>query len=63
MTKRVYLFDETTGKYAGFWDAQESPLEPGVFITPISSTDIEPPAFTEEQTCTFNGVSWVLADI
>lgn len=62
MTKTVYLFDES-GDLIGIYQAQESPLEPGIFITPTASTDIEPPTFTENQTCKFIEGSWVVADV
>ena len=42
MTKTVYLIDETTGEYLGEYQAQESPLEVGVYITPEHSTDNAP---------------------
>ena len=39
--KTVYLYDEN-GLFTGAYDAQESPLELGVYIAPDLSTDIEP---------------------
>lgn len=39
--KTVYLYDEK-GLYTGAYDAQESPMEPGAFITPDLSIDIAP---------------------
>lgn len=60
MAKRVYLFDGIDNTYNGFWDCQESPLEPGVYITPTASTEIEPPTFTELQLCIWNGSEWNL---
>ena len=62
MTKRVYLYDGENNAYNGFWDCQESPLEPGVYITPTASTEIEPPTFTELQTCNWNGSAWEVKD-
>lgn len=58
MSKRVYLFDGIDNAYNGFWDCQESPLEPGIYITPVVSTEIQPPTFTELQTCTWTGTTW-----
>jgi hypothetical protein len=40
--KLVYLFD-ANGIYTGIYSAQQSPLEPGIFIVPELSTDIAPP--------------------
>lgn len=42
-TKTVYLFDSATFEYKAEYQAQESPLEPGVFIEPIHSFDVAPP--------------------
>jgi hypothetical protein len=39
--KKVYLYDEY-GVFTSAYDAQESPLEPGVFIIPNLSTDSVP---------------------
>lgn len=62
MKKTVYLFDES-GRSAGEYKAQESPLEPGVFLTPQRSTDIAPPSTSVSQYAQFNGASWTLLDI
>lgn len=62
MTKIVYLFDENNA-FSGVYEAQESPLEQGVYITPVLSTDIPPPNFTENQTCNFVDGIWVVEDI
>ena len=70
MSKRVYLFDglsihnHLTINYNGFWDCQESPLEPKNYLTPVASTEIEPPAFDGAiHTCTWDGTQWVLTEI
>lgn len=39
--KIVYLFNEA-GYYTGTYTAQESPMEPGVYIKPTLSTDVAP---------------------
>lgn len=57
-TKRVYVFDPVSFEYLYPYDAQESPLEPGVFITPTDSTDVEPPAPSNGSAYTFNGIDW-----
>jgi len=54
----VYLYDAVTGEYRGDYDAQESALEPGVFITPTCSTSIEPPAYTTNQVAVFSAGAW-----
>ncbi len=64
MSKKVYLFDGENNAYNGFWNCQESPLEPGIYITPTASTEIEPPTFDGlENTCTWDGTQWVLTPI
>lgn len=60
--KTVYLYDDKTGEFTTSYNAQESPLEPGVYIEPELSTDIEPPTFTDLQDCKFIGTTWVVSD-
>jgi len=38
--------------------ADESPLEPGVFLIPAYATDIKPPICESNQIQIFNGISW-----
>ena len=57
--KTVYLFDAITGLITGEWQAQESPLEKGVFITPVYSTDKEPPT-ENKKIAKFDGENWTL---
>lgn len=64
MSKRVYLFNGAEARYNGFWDCQESPLEEGVYISPVDSTEIEPPTFDALVTdCQWDGTQWVLTTI
>lgn len=56
--KIVYLVDEVTGELLGMYQAQESPLEPGVYITPEASTDIEPPMVQAGFAICFNEGAW-----
>ena len=39
-------------------EADESPLEPGVFLIPSHATDIEPPTCESNQIQIFNETSW-----
>lgn len=41
-TKTVFLFDELTRRLTGVYEAQESPEEPGQWITPTHSTFVVP---------------------
>lgn len=52
--KTVYLFHRASMAYAGKYDAQESPKEPGKFITPDDHTETPAPMFDRStQTCTY----------
>ena len=41
-TKTVYQYD-LAGMYVGQTDADESPLEPGVFLIPARCAEVSPP--------------------
>lgn len=56
--KTVYLYDAETREFTGTYEAQESPLEPGVFITPEASTDTPPPDFLVGQATCFIDGEW-----
>lgn len=58
-TKIVYLFDDS-GVYAGTYKAQESPLEPGEYITPAQSTAIPPTPIADGQFAQWDGSAWVV---
>jgi len=58
MSKIVYLFDEITGELLGDYLAQESPLEPGMYIAPELSTDIAPLPFKEGFAVCFKNGQW-----
>lgn len=65
MSKLVHLFDEVTGEYLGSCVAQQSPLEPGVYIKPTHSTDLPPIQLdveSEGQYNHFDGEKWTLKD-
>lgn len=54
---KVYLYD-TNNIYCGEYDAQESPLEPGVYIAPSSSTTTPPPVTANKQVAIFKQDKW-----
>jgi hypothetical protein len=61
-TKTVYQLDPG-GLYVGTTVADESPLEPGVFLLPGRTVETEPPAeWPEDKWPRWNGSSWVLAN-
>ncbi|MFN4124431.1 hypothetical protein [Pannonibacter indicus] len=39
----IYHFHPATAQYLGFSEADESPLEPGVYLIPAHATDVPPP--------------------
>lgn len=58
--KTYYLFDAVTGESAGIYQAQPSPLEAGVYISPVHSTDIAPPASVAGQVAVFANGVWTM---
>jgi hypothetical protein len=59
--KQVIQLD-TAGYFFGFTTADESPLEPGVFLLPANAVDAPVPAVPEGQRAKWDG-AWVLEDI
>ena len=49
----VYNYDSVLKFYVSTSEADESPLEPGVWLIPAHSTTIEPPFCTEDQIVVF----------
>lgn len=58
-TKIVYQYD-VAGMFIGQTDADESPLEPGVFLIPARCVEVAPPEFTGDQWPRWNGAKWEL---
>lgn len=59
--KLVYLYDAATGEYTGDYNAQLSPLEEGVYITPVHHTDVSPiQPVPPDQVNVFANGSWSL---
>lgn len=61
-TKIVYQLDEN-GVLVGEALADESPLEPGVFIIPGGCVEIEPPPYVEGKLRVFVGNEWHYQDL
>lgn len=55
---KIYNYHPEYKTYVGSSLADESPLEPGVFLIPAHATDIEPPTCESNQIQIFNGTSW-----
>jgi hypothetical protein len=60
--KNAYSFHPETGVFIGVDFAQESPLEPGVFLLPRSSTFDEPPKVANGKQAVWNGEIWEVQD-
>ena len=60
-TKLAYQYD-FAGLYTGITEADESPLEPGVYLLPERATFVAPPdEWPEDKWPRFNGYSWKLS--
>ena len=58
----VYNYDYK-GRFLGYEEADESPLEPGVYLIPGQATNIEPPIFEKGFMAVFSGDAWKIEDI
>ena len=59
---KIYHYNQY-GYYCGQDIADESPLEPGVFLIPAMATDQEPPSPQEGKNIIFADGQWQLVDI
>ncbi len=58
--KTVYQYNQA-GMYVGTTTADESPLEPGVFLVPANATVVAiPKSWPQDQWLRFNGANWQL---
>lgn len=60
---KIYNYNPDNGYFTNESVADESPLEPGVFLLPAHSTTVEPPATEENQVACFDGNSWSLVGV
>lgn len=58
-TKIVYQYD-VAGMFTGETVADESPLEPGVFLIPARCTTVKPPQYAGDKCPRWNGAEWQL---
>jgi hypothetical protein len=59
---KIYHYHPDYKVYLGSSDADESPLEPGVFLIPAYATELEPPECDESEVPVFDGSSWSIID-
>lgn len=58
MTQTIYNYNAQTGEFISGCLADESPLEPGVFLLPAHATDVIPPATADRQVAVFFDGHW-----
>jgi len=52
--KEIYQYDQNTKEYVGKCFVQESPLEPGVWLIPPNTTEVDLPKVSEYEKQVFN---------
>ena len=57
---RIYNYDPATGEYLGTSEADQSPLEPGVYLLPAHATDQPVPTAKAGQAAVFLDGTWRL---
>lgn len=60
MTKTIYNFHPQTGEFINEAPADQSPREPGVYLTPANATDMPPPQHGGRQAAVFASGAWSL---
>ena len=59
-----YTYNPNTGAYLGDYDAQESPLEPGSYISPTYSTALAPSTTdTTRYSIRWDGFDWQIYEL
>ncbi|MGA8787261.1 MAG: hypothetical protein WB542_18195 [Polaromonas sp.] len=59
---KIYHYNEFSGALMADGVADESPLEPGVFLIPAHATAEQPPTPGPGQFAAWNGAAWGLKD-
>lgn len=60
---RIWNLNPVTGEYLGQSIADDSPLEPGVYLIPAHATDVPPPEIGEHQAAVFrDGAALIVPD-
>lgn len=59
---KIYNYSQSTSEYMGCDTADESPLEPGVFLLPQFATFDEPPETISGKLIKYIGGAWVYED-
>lgn len=62
MSKTIFNFHPVTGEFMGAGEADESPLEEGVFLVPAYATENPPPEAAPNKVPVFDGENWYAKD-
>lgn len=62
MSKTVYQFDNN-GYFLYETEADESPLQPNVFLFPKNTTETKPPRTVEGKIPRWNGINWTIESL
>jgi hypothetical protein len=60
---KIYNYNSENGYFVGESLADESPLEPGIFLIPAHATTIEPPTTTNNELAVFDGQLWTKQEV
>ena len=60
---KIYNYNSENGYFVGESLADESPLEPGVYLIPAHATEIVAPKATEGKVAVFVNNAWELQDL
>lgn len=60
MTEKIVFQTDFDGVYVGLVAADESPLEPGVFLIPAGCVEVAPPVLAENQRARWLGEEWLV---
>jgi hypothetical protein len=55
---KIFHYHPETGEYLGQGVADESPLEPGVWLIPAKATNTAPPAVADHEQAVWTGKAW-----
>lgn len=59
----IYHYSPQTGAIIGVGEADESPLEAGVFLIPAFATEVAPPPFSDNEIAVWNGLDWDIQQV
>jgi hypothetical protein len=59
---KIYNYTAITNEFISETIAEESPLDPGVFLIPANATEIEPPTVAQYEIAVFTDGVWIVKD-